>query len=416
MQTMCPPTRQDFVLYKEILERILTQNIIAFWFPQVIDLEDGGFRVNYDIKGKWRGRANKHLVTQARTVWFFSRLSRTKYGTSEHLKAAQHGYDFLCDRMWDKQFGGFYWEMDSSGSTVIKPNKHLYGQAFGLYAVSEYAIASGNSTATALAQKLFNLLECKAHDSQHGGYREFFHCDWSLPSPDIKSYMNTTPIIKQLNTHVHLLEALTPYYSLTKDRIARERLIELIFLQSNAVVRKTVGACTDKYHLDWTPLDGAGYDRITYGHDLENVWLLIEACNAAGISNGPLLDLYRTLFNYSLQYGLDREHGGFYYTGPFNAPADSQAKIWWVQAEGLVSALQMYRLTGEMLYFNCFSKTLDWIVRHQADWEYGDWFAQIGENGKPSGDKAGNKEGAWKSPYHNGRAMIKCLELLLSFE
>jgi len=43
-----------------------------------------------------------------------------------------------------------------------------------------------------------------------------------------------------------------------------------------------------------------------------------------------------------------------------------------------------------------------------ADWDGGDWFASISEDGVPSGDKAGS----WKSPYHNGRAMIECLDIL----
>ena len=217
--------------------------------------------------------------------------------------------------------------------------------------------------------------------------------------------------IKLVDTHLHLMEAITTYYLVARDRISRERLIELILVQSNAVVRKSVGTCTDKYQRNWIPLYGPGYDRVSYGHDLQNIWMLIEACNTAGISNGPLLNLYRMLFNYALQYGFDRKEVGFYYTGSFNAPADRREKICWVQAEGLVSALQMYRLTGEEVYFNCFSKTLDWIVKHQVDWEHGDWHAQVAKNEKPSGDKAG----AWKSPYHNGRAMIRCLELLTSF-
>ena len=172
--------------------------------------------------------------------------------------------------------------------------------------------------------------------------------------------------------------------------------------------KQWIGACTDKHQRDWTPLQGPGLDRISYGHDLENIWLLIEACDAAVIANGPLLDLYRTLFNYALRHGFDKIRGGFYDTGPFNLPADRRSKVWWVQAEALVSSLQMYRLTREEAYYHCFSQTLDWIVNNQADWEHGDWYAQVEENGKPWGDKAG----AWKSPYHNGRAMIHCLELL----
>ena len=410
-QLQCCSVQIDFLQSQEILEKILTYNILPFWYPEVVDLEEGGYQLNHDLQGKRRGRANKRLVTQARTVWFFARLANSRYGTREHLEATRHGYEFLYKRFWDQEFGGFYWEVDSSGSTITMPDKHLYAQAFGLYALSEYAIASGDSSATDLARKLFYLLEDYAHDSQYGGYQEFFQRDWTNAPTNQKSYLNVFPSIKLMNTHLHLLEGITTYYFLTKEMRAKERLTEMILILSNSVVRKTVGACTEQHQRDWTPLYTPQGARVSYGHDLENIWLLIEACQTLEISQGLLLDLYRTLFGYTLRYGFDRKAGGFYYSGFYNTSADRREKIWWVQAEGLVSALQMYRLTGEEIYRHCFLQTLEWIVKYQVDWEYGDWYAEVGR-GKRSGDKAG----FWKSPYHNGRAMIQCLELLPTLE
>jgi mannobiose 2-epimerase len=68
----------------------------------------------------------------------------------------------------------------------------------------------------------------------------------------------------------------------------------------------------------------------------------------------------------------------------------------------------MYRITQEQLYWDCFSRVLDWIVQHQIDWQYGDWYETVDGEGRSSGEKAG----PWKGPYHNGRAMLRCLELL----
>ena len=49
------------------------------------------------------------------------------------------------------------------------------------------------------------------------------------------------------------------------------------------------GACTDKYNRDWTRRLDSDYARVSYGHDIENVWLLMDACAAVGLSNTPLL-------------------------------------------------------------------------------------------------------------------------------
>jgi mannobiose 2-epimerase len=403
-------TSVDFAELQKRLERILSQNIIPFWYPQCLDLEQGGYRLNHDIHGQWQGNVNKRLVTQARTLYFFSYLARTPYGSHAHLAAAKHGYEFLRNKLWDQEFDGFYWEVDPSGKRATMPNKHLYGQAFGLYALSEYAITSGDSSAVELAHRLFHLLEEYAHDSQYGGYKEFFSQDWSPVSSEIDGYIGAAATTKLMNTHLHLLEAITAYYLLTKDVDAKARLAELTVIQSNTILHKSIGACRDRHHKDWIPLDDSKYNRISYGHDLENIWLLIETCIAIDLSNHLLLDFYRTLFDYSLRYGFDYKRGGFYFSGPFNRPADDKKKNYWVQAESLIAALQMHRLTERSIYLNCFCKTLDWLENYQIDWNSGDWYTDISSKGIPSGDKAG----IWKAAYHNGRAMLKCLELLKS--
>jgi len=138
--------------------------------------------------------------------------------------------------------------------------------------------------------------------------------------------------------------------------------------------------------------------------------MLLEACAIAGMSNGPLMDFYQEAFRQALQYGFDKKQSGFYESGPFAAKANRRDKIWYIQAEGLLCALQMYHLFREEKYWKCFSATLEWVVKRQADWRHGDWHWQIGTDGKPSGDKAA----PWKGPYHNGRAVMRSLELLAS--
>ena len=64
-------------------------------------------------------------MTQARTLWFFSRYYNDGYGGSEFLEAARHGFEFLRDRMWDSVFGGFFWAVDTAGEIATRPHKHL---------------------------------------------------------------------------------------------------------------------------------------------------------------------------------------------------------------------------------------------------------------------------------------------------
>ena len=403
------PNVSEVERVRQGLERILRDNIMPFWSPKALVREEGGYRLHHDAHGARLGATDKGLIDQARTLWFYAYLYNAGYGTEAHLRAAEHGFYFLRDALKDDVFGGYFWAVNALGSVATRPHKHLYGQSFALYALSEYARASGEGEAVGLAEELFYLLEEKAHDATYGGYIEWFRRDWER-GLQTGNYMGTEPDAKLMNTHLHLLEAFTTYWEVTGDELARERLLELLFIQSNAVIRKEVGACTDRYARDWTPLLKPPSGRVSYGHDVENAWLLAAASRSVGMPNSPMVDLYRTLVNNALRYGFDHDKGGFYEGGALRMPADDLDKVWWVQAEGLVALLSLYQLTGDENYWSAFLNTYEWVERYQIDWENGDWHAHIAPDGRASGAKAGR----WKTPYHNGRAVIECLRLLES--
>ena len=126
--------------WAQAFKRNLNEAIVDFWLPRSIDAEDGGYLISFDEAGNPTAKNTKGIVTQARMVWFFSRLAASGRGnrpSEEYLQAAEHGYRFLRQSMWDAAHGGFYWEVNKTGQKALRPAKHVYGQAFGLYAVSE---------------------------------------------------------------------------------------------------------------------------------------------------------------------------------------------------------------------------------------------------------------------------------------
>jgi mannobiose 2-epimerase len=383
-------------------------NIVRFWYPSTLDRTNGGYIINHNAKGVPNPAGSKGIVTQARQVWLFSRLARDGYRRREMLDAAEHGFRFLRDRMWDKRNGGFYWEVDASGTKSIRPKKHMYGQSFGLYAIAEFCLASKSRPALAFADESFRLWEAKAHDPRYGGYLEYFNEDWTPAAADEQGYLSAPASLKLMNTHLHLMEAMTTYVRAGGSAKARERLRELVDIESNTVVRKSLPACTDRYERNWTPRLEGREARVSYGHDLENIWLIIDALSALEISPWPFADLFRGLFAYSVKYGYDERNGGFWYTGEFNQAADDRQKSWWVQAEAVVSALYMYRLTRDPQYWSVFARTYDFIDKYQTDWQVGEWHSNI----TPDLRQTGGKANIWKAGYHNGRAMIECLNIL----
>ena len=70
--------------------------------------------------------------------------------------------------------------------------------------------------------------------------------------------------------------------------------------------------------------------------------------------------------------------------------------------------LELYQLTGKTAYHDVFSQTLDFVEKHQVAKE-GSWWATRAADGSPRGD---TRTSMWQGAYHNGRAMLRCADLL----
>ncbi len=376
---------------------ILHQNIVPFWLPGCLDPEHGGYLLHHDPAGRWLGPAPRHTVAQARTCWFFSRLARSG-GGSAALEAAATGYRFLRDHCWDPTGGGFAWAVSHDGTQVTDPRKLLMAQTFGLYAVAEFGAATGDPEVAGFACQVAELLEQRFHDPAWGGYHQGFDAGGKPILPPRKT----------LNEHMHVLEALSAASRLVGPPGLRDRLQELLQIHTSTVVRKTRGACTDLYDERWTPLLAEDRGAVSYGHDIESVWLVADGCAAVGLPVALVADWVRVACAVTLRWGWDRAGGGVYFAGPLDGPPWDRRKVEWVQGEVAAGALFAYRLTGDPELAELYLSTLDWISRRQLDEAGGEWHAVIEEDGRVSGDKAG----LWKSPYHNGRGMLMCLDLL----
>ena len=319
---------------------------------------------------------------------------------------AAHGLQFLAERMWDPRHGGFYWEVDATGHRASRSDKHAYGQAQALYALSELALAGGDRDAHRLARATFDLLEQHFHDNEHGGYREFLRADLTAPARAQPGYLGAPPECKLTNTHMHLLEAVTSYCRLSSDELPRARLAELAEIIGVTVVHGRHGSSRDWHDATWAPWRERRGERASYGHDFEMIHLLMAADETLGRAADSRLDLYWRLFEHGVRCGEDAK-GGFWTRGPPGRPADDRRKIWWVQAEVMLGALELYRLTGEAVCAEVFLRTLEWVRRWQVDWRAGEWHAEI-----LGGRAYGLKAGPWKGPYHTGRALIRGLDLL----
>jgi cellobiose epimerase len=396
--------RSELQKQAERCRRLLRESVVDFYLPGCIDQQKGGFHeVLRD--GKFSGNGEKFLTLQARHVWFFSTLAAAGIEREKALAAATHGYEFLQSKMRDRDQGGYFSKVTDAGD-IKDPRKHVYLNSFTLYALAAFAQVSDNEQkqqALSAAKELFALLESKAYDREFGGYVEFFERDWRpITDGNAQGYVGAIGH-KTYNTHLHLLESYAELFRLWPDERVRRRLAELITINVSTVHFPTENNNVDAFNANWTIVQEPRNLRASYGHDVECVWLVMDAARTLGMSPALLHTWARGLGESCLRYGYDPEHGGFFNSGPLGKPADDRKKTWWVQAEAMLGALDLYRQTKDAKYYDVFARTLDFCEKHQIASE-GGWWATREADGSPNTDKT--RTSPWQGGYHAGRALL----------
>ncbi|MHA7966091.1 AGE family epimerase/isomerase [Paenibacillus sp. CAU 1782] len=385
------------------IEAELKDNILQFWLEHTVDEENGGFYGFISRDLTVNPQADKGLVLNTRILWTFSTAFRL-YGESRYLEMADRAYRYITRYFTDPQHGGLYWMLDCKGA-VKSSKKQVYGQAFAIYAFSEYYRATRDEDALTKAAELFHVLERHSYDPAGKGYIEALARDWSETNENSLSDkdLNTK---KSMNTHLHVLEAYTNLYRVWPEPALRDKLRELIVVMLRHIVDN------DSYHfklffdMEWNSQNS----HISYGHDIEGSWLIHEAAEVLGDLEllQESIDIAIAMAEVTLREGVD-EDGGLFNEAEPGKLLDSD-KDWWPQAEAVVGFYNAYQLSGASPYLEAARKSWHFIESNLVDKEYGEWIWSVKRDGSPSGNI--EKVSPWKCPYHNSRACFEMIERL----
>lgn len=326
---------------------------------------------------------SRSLVYHCRMIWLAAAGGLTD--------VADEGCRLLWDRFWDQDYGGFFWQVGFNGSS-LDPEKHLYGNAFAVFALARAGKAEDANWA-------FQWLDLHAHDDEHGGYVETLWSDGEKRlSGDGLDSMGTPYGLKSQNTNLHILEALIELYKLSGDTRVRARLQEVFDLFRTRYVLpdgRLIYYTTQELHQ--------ASDVDSYGHALESAFLLIEAAEALHDKVDETWELGRVMVDRAIAAGWDDVHGGVFNEGHFDQPAHDRRKIWWVQAE----SFNVFRLMAEKYgspYAEYRDRQLKFIEDTMIDHEHGGWRPTVNEDG--SRIPGHIKSDAWTEGYHQGRAIL----------
>ncbi len=411
------------------MESTLKQSILDSWYPKAVDTLYGGFLSSFTYDFKPTDDQEKMIVTQARHTWTNSKASRFFSSEPQYARNAKHGFEFLRDVMWDKQKGGFYQLVERDGKVKGDSSKTAYGNSFGIYALAAYYEASGDTAGLNLAKKAFMWLETKgSHDPKLKGYFQHLHRDGS-PIVRPANTPNTSDLgYKDQNSSIHLLEALTELYHVWPDPLLRERLQEMLLLIRDTIVTPR-GNLTLFLLPDWTPVSFAdsseasvlkhhNLDHVSFGHDVETAYLLLEASEALQLENDSVTKkISKKMVDHALENGWDANAGGFYdegyyFKGKSGITTIRDTKNWWAQAEGLNTLSMMSQMYPDDAhrYYEKFEELWKYCDTYLIDHENGDFYS--GGLDKQPEMKTALKGNIWKAAYHQYRSLENCVKRL----
>ncbi|MCR5149218.1 MAG: AGE family epimerase/isomerase [Eubacterium sp.] len=381
------------------MKKEFDEHVIPFW-KNLIDKEYGGFygEMNFDLY--LDKKAVKGCILNSRILWFFSNAFLT-FKDESCLPYAKQAYEFLKNAFYDKEYGGVYWSVSYDGKPV-EDMKHTYNQAFAIYGLSSYYDATKDEEALKLATEIFKLIETKCRDND--GYLEAFTRVFGDEDND-KLSENGVMATRTMNTLLHVMEAYTELYRVSKSEEVKEKIIEILGIFRNKIFNPEKERMEVFFDADYNSL----IDLHSFGHDIETAWLIdrtVEVIGAEGTENdmsditGVLTEkIYRDCFDGN------------------SLPAEcckgvvEETRVWWVECETVIGFLNAYQRSKDEKYLKAAENTWEFIVKYIIDPREGsEWYSDVNKEGAPESRKP--IVDAWTCPYHNGRMYFEVVSRL----
>lgn len=379
--------------------KVELSNILKFWMTNAIDINHGGFVAQMSNNGDYSKTVEKGGVLNARILWTFSAAYNFTNQT-EYLGIAQRAFDYIKINFIDVKYGGSYWSLNQDGSPANK-RKQIYALAFTIYGLSEYAHATQNEEAFDLAFELYHSIEKYSYDPTTGGYKEAFSNSWK-ELQDLRLSPKDRNDPKTMNTHLHIIEAYANLYKHKPNEELKKQIIKLLGVFEHKIIDSTTYHMNLFFDKNWVSQATA----ISYGHDIEASWLLLECAEIVG--DRALITKWEGIAVKMVDaaaQGLNKDGSLYHEFDPVTQHKDNHRE-WWVSAEAMVGFYNAYHITGDVKYLNCVLVLWSFIDKYILDHKNGEWLWGLHSDYSVMQE---DKIGPWKCPYHNARA---CMELI----
>ena len=234
------------------------------------------------------------------------------------------------------------------------------------------------------------------------GYLEAFDRRFE-PVSNEKLSENGVMAEKTMNTLLHVLEAYTELYRVTKDARVAADLRRMMEILAKKVYNPSLRRQEVFFDREWNTL----IDLHSYGHDIETSWLVDRALEI--LQDREMTVLLAPVTDELAEHIYESAYRDGSVLNECERGRDDTTRIWWVQAEAVVGFMNAYGKHPDRPEYGQAVKAIwNYIKEKMVDPRPGsEWYWDVDADGRPSDRKPIAEP--WKCPYHNGRM---CLEMI----
>ena len=362
------------------------RDIMPYWTRYARDTEYGAFHTNLDSVWTRTGSRNKFPSMISRHLFSYS-VAYLLSGNNEDIRIADSTFNWLIQKAWDKEYGGWYDALDEMGNPV-QYTKTTFVQVYAVTGLTMYYFVTRDKKALEYIEKSNNLLEEHVWDTLSGGYFNSMNRDWSIADSN-KSFSS---MITPVSGYLFYL------YQATREKKYSDQIGRILDVTVEHMIDPQSGWVLEDFDRNWNYISRRNdATEINIGHNIEAAWMLLKSYLLT--DNKDHLKSAQLIAEKIKSSGVFMDNGIWLTSaGRLDPSLHSADTYWWIQAYGNMFSLYLYKTTGDDKYLDDFRKGAILWDKSFMDYRNGDTFLSVDSAGMITDARKANQ---FKASYHN---------------
>jgi cellobiose epimerase len=360
------------------------EDILPFWTVHARDTVYGGFKTYLDGEWKPTQDSRKYPSMISRHIFGYA-VAYLLTGENKYLDIARDAKGWLIDNCWDREFGGWFDELDEMGNPVLE-TKNMFVQVYAITGLAMYYFVTRDRHVLEYIDHSNQLLEARAWDKVYGGYYNVMSRNWTVADNRKTFAAQVAPVSGYLLF----------MYLATGDEQYIDQSGRIMDVVLDKMADPEQGWILENFDHAWNYLPGSP-DEVNIGHNLEVAWMLMRL---ALLQDDPVrLNQATEIVTLLERWGYDGDTGFWYATLMKDDPENhADFTHWWIQAYGNMYSLYRYRTLDNESALTRFIEGAEAWENNFIDRESGGTWLSVHINGDIMNPAKANR---FKSSYHS---------------